>query len=244
MVFHSGQVLARPGEDVGDDAHGVTDGINVGAARDVLLEDVVLDSAGELADVRAGAAGDSHVEGEQDAGRGVDGHRGGDAVERNVREEALHVFDRVDGDADFADFADRHGRIGVVADLRRQVEGDGKAGGSLVEEEFVTAVALFCVAHACILAHGPETAAVHGGLDAAGEGKFAGKAEVAVGGKGGEVFGGVDGFSHNSRSASQSWGQTSHARLPACRCATASASTIFRKRKAISGSFVVAAGPS
>ena len=109
-------------------------------------------------------------------------------------EEALHVFDGVDGDADFADFADGHGRVGVVADLRGQVEGDGKAGGSLVEEEFVTAVALFCIAHAGVLAHGPEASAVHGGLDAAGEGKFAGKGEVAARGKGGEVVGGVEGF--------------------------------------------------
>ena len=87
-----------------------------------------------------------------------------------------------------------HGRVGVVADLRGQIEGDGKPGGSLGEQEFVAAVALFGVAHAGVLAHGPEAAAVHGGLDAAGEGKFAGEAEVAVGGKGGEVVGGVEGF--------------------------------------------------
>ena len=189
-----GQVLAGPGEDVGDDAHGVANGINIGAARNVLLKDVVLDGAGEFADIGAGAAGDGHVERKQNAGRGVDGHRGGNAVERDVGEETLHIFDGVDGDADFADFADGHGRVGVVADLRGQVEGDGKAGGSLVEEEFVTAVALFCIAHAGVLAHGPEASAVHGGLDAAGEGKFAGKGEVAARGKGGEVVGGVEGF--------------------------------------------------
>ena len=194
MVFHSGKVLAGPGEDVGDDAHGVANGINIGAARNVLLKDVVLDGAGEFADIGAGAAGDGHVEREQNAGRGVDGHGGGDAVERDAVKEALHVLDGVDGDADFADFAEGHGRVGVVADLGGQVEGDGEAGGSLVEEEFVTAVALFRVTHAGVLAHGPEAAAVHGGLDAAGVGELAGKAEVAVGGKGGEVFSGVEGF--------------------------------------------------
>ncbi len=185
-------MLAGPGEDVGDDAHGVTNGINVSAARDVLLEDVVLDGAGEFGDVGANAAGDGHVEREQNACRGVDGHRRRNAVERDVREEALHVFNGIDGDADFADFAESHGRVRVIADLRGQVEGDGEAGGSLVEEEFVAAVALFGVAHAGVLAHGPEAAAVHGGLDAAGEGEFAGEAEVAVRGKGGQVFSGVD----------------------------------------------------
>ena len=54
---------------------------------------------------------------------GVDGHRGGDVVERDAGEEAFHVFDGVDGDADLADFAEGHGMVGVVADLGRQIEG-------------------------------------------------------------------------------------------------------------------------
>ena len=42
-----------PGEHVGDDAHGVGHRIDVGPARDVLLEDVVLHGAAELAYVGA-----------------------------------------------------------------------------------------------------------------------------------------------------------------------------------------------
>ena len=120
----------------------MADGIDVGAARDVLLEDVVLDGAGELVDVGAVRVGDGDVEREQDAGGRVDGHRGGDVVEGDAVEEALHVFDGVDGDADLADFAEGHGVVGVVADLRGQIEGDGEAGGPVGEQEFVAAVGL------------------------------------------------------------------------------------------------------
>ena len=141
----------------------------------------------ELAGVGAAAPGCCDVEREQDGGGGVDGHRGGDGVELYARKEALHVLDGVDGDADLADFAEGHGVVGVIADLGGEIEGDGEAGGAVREEEFVAAVGLLGVAHAGVLAHGPEAAAVHGGLDAAGEGVLAGVVEVAVGV---EVFGG------------------------------------------------------
>ena len=51
-----GHVVIGPREHVGDDAHGVADGIDVSSARDVLLEDVVLHGAGELLEVGSGAA--------------------------------------------------------------------------------------------------------------------------------------------------------------------------------------------
>ncbi len=114
-----------PGEHVGDDAHGVGHRIDICSARDVLLEDVVLHGAAELFHVGAGAAGGGDVEREQDAGGGVDGHRGGDGVERDVGEEALHILDGIDGDADLADFPDGHGVVGVIADLGGEIEGYG-----------------------------------------------------------------------------------------------------------------------
>jgi hypothetical protein len=101
----------------------VRDGIDVGPAGDVLLEDVVLEGAGERGGGDARALGSGDVECEQDRRRGIDGHRGGDAVERDATEEALHVLERVDGDADAADLAERERRIGVVADLGGEIEG-------------------------------------------------------------------------------------------------------------------------
>src|SRR5206468_10974845 len=41
----------------------------------------------------------------QDGGGGVDGHRGGDAVERDALEQVLHVLERGDRDPHLADFA-------------------------------------------------------------------------------------------------------------------------------------------
>ena len=46
---------------------------------------------------------------------------------RDAIEERLHVFERIDGDADFSYFAWRERVIGIHADLRGQIEGDGEA---------------------------------------------------------------------------------------------------------------------
>ena len=119
-----GHVVRGPRERVGHKAHAVADGIDVCAARNVFLENVVLHGAGKLARVRSCTPRRRDVEREQDGGGGVDGHRRGDAVEGDAGEEALHVFEGIDGDSYLADFADGHGVVGVVADLRGQIEGN------------------------------------------------------------------------------------------------------------------------
>ena len=120
--------------------------------------------------------GDVHAE--QDGGGGVDRHGGGDLVQRDAVEEDLHVGQRVDGHADLADFALAHGGVGVVAHLGRQVEGHREAGLAGREQVFVALVGFLGRAETGVLAHGPEAAAVHGRLHAAGVGVFAGKAEL------------------------------------------------------------------
>ncbi len=55
----------------------------------------------------AAHVGERDVEGEEDDRRTVDGHRRRDLVERDVREEDLHVAQRVDRDAAHADLAER-----------------------------------------------------------------------------------------------------------------------------------------
>ena len=82
--------------------------VDVGAARDVLLEDVVLDGAADALPGDALLLGEHEVEREQDRRRGVDRHRGRDAVERDAVEQPPHVGDRVDRHADPADLAARH----------------------------------------------------------------------------------------------------------------------------------------
>ena len=59
-----------------------------------------------MANLGALAAGDGDVEGEQNRCRGVDGHGSGNLGEVDAIEKALHVFDGINGDADFAHFAE------------------------------------------------------------------------------------------------------------------------------------------
>ena len=135
--------------------------------------------AGELANVGALAAGHRDIERQQNRRGRIDGHRSGNLGQVDAIEQALHVFDRIDGHADFADFADGQRMIGIQADLGGQIEGNRKARGAIRQQIFVALVGFLGVAHAGVLAHGPEPAAIHGGLHAAGEGIFAGIADVA-----------------------------------------------------------------
>ena len=64
---------------------------HVGAARQVLLDDVVLDGAGELGRGRALRVGGGDVEREQPRRRGVDRHGGVHLAERDAVEQRAHV---------------------------------------------------------------------------------------------------------------------------------------------------------
>ena len=77
--------------------------------------------------------GDRDVEAEQPGGGGVDRHRGVHLVERDAVEQRVHVALVGDRDADLADLAAGEGVVGVIAGLRRQVEGDREAGLALGE---------------------------------------------------------------------------------------------------------------
>jgi hypothetical protein len=80
----------------------------------------------------------------------------------------VHVALVRDGHADLADLAARELVIGVVAGLRRQVEGDAQAGLALREVPPVQLVALPCGRMARVRTHHPRAvrllqAVVHGG---------------------------------------------------------------------------------
>ena len=94
-------------------------------------------------------------------------------------EEGLHVRQRADGNSHPAHLAPRPRRVRVVAHLGRQVEGDRKAGLTLRKQVLESLVGLGRGREAGVLAHRPEPAAVHRGLDAPGERVLPGAAEVA-----------------------------------------------------------------
>ena len=89
--------------------------------------------------------------------------------------------DGVDGHSDASRLAGGQRVVGVVADLRRQVEGDAETTDPLVQEIPVTPVGLLGRPEPGILPHGPEAPPVHGLVDASGERIVARGAELLGG---------------------------------------------------------------
>ena len=114
--------------DVGDQLQARLRREDVGAAAEILLDDVVLHRALQLARVRALLLGDRDVERQQPGGGGVDRHRGVHRLERDAVEQRPHVADVADRHPDLADLAPRQRVVAVVAGLGRQVEGDRQPG--------------------------------------------------------------------------------------------------------------------
>ena len=101
---------------------------DVGPAREVLLDDVVLGRALQLGALDALSFGGRDIKSEQPRRRRVDGHRRVHAVERDAVEQGPHVAEMADRHADLADLALGQRVIGVVAGLGRQIEGDREPG--------------------------------------------------------------------------------------------------------------------
>ena len=154
--------------------------INVFLLRDVFLENVVLDGAGNLLPVGALLFRHDQIHRPEHAGRRIDGHRGGDVFEADAVEENLHIFERIDGDAALADLAFAGRMIGVVAHQRGQIEGDRESAAAMFEKIFVALVGFFGRGEAGEHAHRPELAAVAGRVNAARVGRLAGIAEVLI----------------------------------------------------------------
>ena len=162
-------VLGAVGEQVGRQPHRRHGRVDEVPARDVLLEDVVLDGAAELLRRHALLLADELVEQQQHGGGRVDGHRRGDLVERDAVEGGPHVVERVDRHAGAAHLAQAARVVGVQAELGRQVEGHAQARRPVGEQVLVALVGLLGRGVAGVLAHRPEPLAVHLAVRAARE---------------------------------------------------------------------------
>src|SRR5216117_1127094 len=91
----------------GDQSHARFRRIDIGSARDVLLQNIVLNCPAQLVATDASLFRDDDVHREQGCRGGIDRHRGRDFVEWNVLHENVHVLDAVDSYASPSDFAER-----------------------------------------------------------------------------------------------------------------------------------------
>ena len=175
------RVRRAPGDQVGGQPQRGLGRVDERAARDVLLEHVVLRGAGDLARAATPCLSATATYIATSTGAGalivieVETRSSGNAVE-----DGLHVGERVDRDADLADLAGRALVVGVEPHLGRQVEGGREAGLALGEQELEALVGRLGRAEAGVLADRPVAAAVHRRLDAARERVLAGEAEVAL----------------------------------------------------------------
>ena len=160
-------------DDVADDPHRGLGRIDVRVPDHELLEDVVLDGAGELVLRNALLLARDDVAREHRQHAAVHGHRDGDLVERDAVEEDLHVLDRVDRHARLADVAEDARMVAVVAAVGGEVEGDAHALPAGFQPLAIEGVRVLGGGEARVLADGPGPARVHRGLRAADEGREA-----------------------------------------------------------------------
>ncbi len=174
----SGHVLGAVGEGVGHEPHRGAGRVDVGSPGDVLLQDVVLDRAADLARRDALLLSGELVQEKKDRRRRVDRHRRRDPVEREPAEEDPHVLERIDRHADLAHLALRPLVVGVEAHLGGKVEGARQAGLAGGEQELEALVRRLCCPEAGVLPHRPQPAAVHVPLDASRVGERSRLAEL------------------------------------------------------------------
>src|SRR5437867_198889 len=127
-------VLAAKGKDVRDNSHRRAGRIDVRAPRDVLLQNVILNCARKPRERSTLPFGDGEIEREQNRRGGVDGHRGGNAFERDPLEESFHILEGIDGYSDAAHFSLGQRMIGVEADLGGKIKSYGKSSRPLREQ--------------------------------------------------------------------------------------------------------------
>ena len=201
------------GNGVGHQPHGGVGRIDPLLLSDVFLQDVVLKGAPQPGPAEAALLGMSQEHGPDDGSRTIDGHGCADGFQVDVPEENLHVRQRIDGDAAFADFTRSCRVVRVETHESRQVKCDRKAGLSLPEQVKKALVGVPGGTEAAELPHGPESAAVHAGMNAPGVGRFTGEPQLLFGIEAFQVVGSVESLDGVTRDAGE-LGQPGREPLP------------------------------
>ena len=177
-MFHFGTFLAQYSKTLVMMPHAGLGRIDVRAACDVLLQQVVLNRAADRAGRNALFLGDQLVEQQQDRRGRVDRHARADLIEWQAAEQDPHVGDAVDGYADSTDLALCPLMVAVVTHLGGQIERTTQPGLAGVEQELEPLVGRCRGAKAGVLPHSPQLAAVHRRVDAAGIGRGTGSTQL------------------------------------------------------------------
>src|SRR6266540_1303976 len=160
--------------------------------RLVLLQDVVLDRAAERGPRRTAFLGHREVHRPDHARRRIDRHRRAHVGDVNPVEQDLHVLEGRDRHAARPELAFRLRVVRVVPVQRGHVERDAQARLAVRDEVLEPRVRVLGAPVAGEHPHRPEAASIHRGVDAAGEGELAGRAETFGGRLVGPVEGRID----------------------------------------------------
>ncbi len=166
-------MLRGKSKDIGNDAQRRSRRVDIGIADHELLEDIVLDRAGELSRRHPLLLGGDDKERQHRQHGAVHGHRHRHLIERNAGEQRAHVVDRVDRDARHADVAADARMVAVIAAVGRQVEGDRQALLSGRQVAPVEGVGILRGGEARILPHRPRLGHIHGRVGSAQIGRDA-----------------------------------------------------------------------
>lgn len=121
----------RIGGHIGDHPQRGLGRADIGPAREIFLDDVILHRAVQGGHIGPLFLGHGDVERQQPGGGGVDRHRGVHLLQRDIRKQHPHVAQMGHGHTDLADLAPAQFMVAVIAGLGRQIEGHRQAGLTL-----------------------------------------------------------------------------------------------------------------
>ena len=151
----------RERKEVAHDAHRRLRRVDVSIAHHELFQNVVLNGAAQLFRLDALLLRRNNVERHHRQHRAVHRHGNRNLVERNLIEEDLHVFDRVDRNAGLAHVARDTRAVGIVTAMRGKIKRNGKPFLARGQVAAIERVRFFGGGKPGVLADGPGLRKVH-----------------------------------------------------------------------------------
>ena len=110
------------GDAIAHQPHRGSDWIDPLLLRDVLLENIRLDGAGQFVEVAPALGGQTNVHRQQNPRRWIYRHGYRNILQLNTLEQSLHICEGIDGDALATDLPLAHWMIRVVTHQGRHIE--------------------------------------------------------------------------------------------------------------------------